>query len=280
MKPGVVLSLFPGVGLLDRGFEHHGFCVFRGPDLLWGGDIRTFHPPRGSCWGIIGGSPCQDFSAARRAAPTGEGRKLMGEFARCVLEAEPEWWLLENVPRAPSVTEIKPELCHLFPNAQRIDVNAAWYSGVSRLRHFQFGSRTGITLQIPRGRPVRGAEPAALASDGRSFRELCRLQGLPDGYSLPGFTIEEAKRAVGNGVPFVLACVLAKAVCQAYRIETGAVPEFDETHCDRRRCACGCGRALSGRHLYDSAACRKRAERRRRRDSSMPGSVTGPLSCP
>lgn len=35
----LVLSLFPGIGLLDRGFEAEGFCVVRGPDLLWGGDV-------------------------------------------------------------------------------------------------------------------------------------------------------------------------------------------------------------------------------------------------
>jgi hypothetical protein len=43
--PELVLSLFPGIGLLDRAFEEAGFCVVRGPDLLWGGDVRVFHPP-------------------------------------------------------------------------------------------------------------------------------------------------------------------------------------------------------------------------------------------
>jgi len=43
----LVLSLFPGIGLLDMAFEEAGFCVVRGPDLLWGGDIHDFHPPAG-----------------------------------------------------------------------------------------------------------------------------------------------------------------------------------------------------------------------------------------
>src|ERR1700730_15174371 len=42
-----VLSLFPGIGLLDRAFEEMGSCVMRGPDLLWGGAIQTFHPTLG-----------------------------------------------------------------------------------------------------------------------------------------------------------------------------------------------------------------------------------------
>lgn len=36
-KLGLVLSLFPGVGLLDRAFEECGLCIVRGPDKLWGG---------------------------------------------------------------------------------------------------------------------------------------------------------------------------------------------------------------------------------------------------
>src|SRR6185436_8832391 len=52
---GLVLSLFPGIGLLDMAFEEEGFCIVRGPDLLWGGDIRKFHPPAGRFDGVIGG---------------------------------------------------------------------------------------------------------------------------------------------------------------------------------------------------------------------------------
>src|SRR5713226_9467971 len=58
----LVLSLFPGIGLLDMAFEEEGFCVVRGPDVLWGGDIRRFHPPAGVFAGVIGGPPCQAFS--------------------------------------------------------------------------------------------------------------------------------------------------------------------------------------------------------------------------
>jgi Site-specific DNA methylase len=57
----LVLSLFPGIGLLDRGFEDSGFAVVRGPDLIFGGDIRKFKIMPGKFDGIIGGPPCQDF---------------------------------------------------------------------------------------------------------------------------------------------------------------------------------------------------------------------------
>ena len=76
----LVLSLFPGIGLLDRAFEEEGFCVVRGPDLLWGGDIKTFHPPAGKFDGVIGGPPCQLFSASFTALaiarPIGSGTPL------------------------------------------------------------------------------------------------------------------------------------------------------------------------------------------------------------
>lgn len=36
----LILSLFPGVGLLDKGFEEEDFCVVRGPDVLWGAMSR------------------------------------------------------------------------------------------------------------------------------------------------------------------------------------------------------------------------------------------------
>lgn len=45
MSRGLVLSLFPGFGLLDRAFEEAGFAVARGLAALWGGDARV--PRRG-----------------------------------------------------------------------------------------------------------------------------------------------------------------------------------------------------------------------------------------
>lgn len=101
----LVLSLFPGIGLLDMAFELEDFTVVRGPDVLWGGDIRRFHPPAGKFDGIIGGPPCQSFSSlAHLVRANGHEPKfgnLIPEFERCVTEAGPEWFLMEEVPAAP-----------------------------------------------------------------------------------------------------------------------------------------------------------------------------------
>ncbi|GAI10294.1 unnamed protein product, partial [marine sediment metagenome] len=61
----LILSIFPGIDLLGRAFEEEGYCVVRGPDPLWGGDIKSFHPPAEVFEGVIGGPPCQEWSILR-----------------------------------------------------------------------------------------------------------------------------------------------------------------------------------------------------------------------
>jgi len=51
----LILSVFPGIDLLGKAFEEEGYCVVRGPDRLWGGDIKAFHPPASAFVGILGG---------------------------------------------------------------------------------------------------------------------------------------------------------------------------------------------------------------------------------
>jgi len=258
---GLVLSLFPGVGLLDRWFEKAGFCVVRGPDSLWGGDIRQFHPPGGVFVGVIGGPPCQEFSGLRRSEPTGYGLEMLGEYRRVVRQADPEWWLMENVARVPD--------CDIAGYVtQRLDINEGWYGDSTRLRHIQFGSKSGRLLNVTR-RPVTGSEPAALASDNRSFRKICRLQGLPDDFDLPGFLVSEKIRAVGNGVPRNMGLVLAQAVIEAYSQPPVAVQiSFDQEYVRPDVCGCGCGRPVAGRARYYDYSCRKRSQRRRDRARS------------
>lgn len=253
----VVLSLFPGIGLLDRAFEARGFCVVRGPDLLWGGDIRRFHPPAGVFWGVIGGSPCQDFSGLNRNPGT-YSLEMLQEFARCVTEAGPEWWLLENVARVPDCD--LPGWSH-----QRLDINQAWYCDVTRLRHIQFGSKSGRVLNVTRRLVTGQKQPAALANDNRDFRSLCRLQGLPDDFDLPGFLAVEKKKAVGNGVPLQLGTVLAGAVATAYASGVTVQLTLDGQPVQPGGCKCGCGRQVTGKQQYFDYSCRKRAERKRRR---------------
>jgi len=268
----LVLSLFPGIGLLDRAFEMKGFCIVRGPDLLWGGDVRQFYPPRGVFWGIIGGPPCQDFSSLRRCDPTGNGLEMLQEFARCVTEADPEWWLMENVSRVPNVTA--PGYA-----TQRLDVDNGWFEGSQsrRLRHIQFGSKSGRLLAVTR-RPVTVTDQAALANDDRPFRELCRLQGLPDDFDLPPFLAVEKKKAVGNGVPLPMGLALAQAVIDAYAGQVTLQMTLDGHVTRPDVCKCGCGRRVTGeKQEYYDYSCRKRAQRKRDRVATAKISFEGVL---
>ena len=141
----LILSLFPGIGLLDHAFEAEGFCVVRGPDRLWGGDIREFHPPPGRFDGVIGGPPCQCFSSlARLVEANGYKPKfgnLIPEFERCVEAAKPEWFLMENVPKAP-----EPSIDGYGVKSFLIDNSRLLGEGVfgleqRRIRRFTFGIR-------------------------------------------------------------------------------------------------------------------------------------------
>lgn len=251
----LVLSLFPGVGLLDRGFEAAGFCVVRGPDILWGGDVRNFHPPSGVFAGVIGGPPCQQFSIVNRNRDPARGMELVNEYLRIVAEAAPDWFLMENVPGSPTVT-VPGFVTQVFT----LDASHVG-SPQHRNRKFHFGYRAGASpLVLRRDRPGPGrSQRTCLASEGkrsksnrRDWPVFCRLQGLPETFDLPGFTVAGKYQAVGNGVPFPLAVTLARAIAARDR---GVTPH--------RLCACGCGEIVTGRAVTKFAACRKRLQRER-----------------
>lgn len=232
----LVLSLFPGIGLLDMAFEEEGFCVVRGPDLLWGGDVRRFHPPAGRFDGVVGGPPCQLFSRMRHINPkAGQAHgNLIPEFERCVREAAPNWFLMENVPDAPEpVIDCYHRSSHMLRDV--------WVGGgTNRLRRFTFGCKHAIpfwieTLALHKPDPDPAALgggarriPVALGGSGKvkASRRVCagdlktvegvcaakRAQGLPDDFDIPPFTVAAKVKAIGNGVPLAMGRAIAKAV--------------------------------------------------------------------
>lgn len=266
----MVLSLFPGVGLFDRGFEDSGFCVVRGPDLIFGGDVRKFHAPASHFKGVIGGPPCQNFSGANRNKDFAAGMELVKEFLRIVAEAQPDWFLMENVAGSPVVTEMVTEgyWVQLF-NLDASHVGSEQH----RLRKFHFGFRSGRELVIKRDAATSkpgASQRTCLASEGkragrRTWEQFCALQGLPPGYDLPGFTVLEKYRAVGNGVPYALSFALAQAIVARDRSVTPL-----------RVCECGCGQFVTGRSVTAGVACRKRMQRNRDALRTVTGPVTQP----
>lgn len=242
---GLVLSLFPGIGLLDMAFEEEGFTVVRGPDLLWGGDIRRFHVPAGRFDGVIGGPPCKRFSPLANIVRARYGEDavaadLIPDFCRVIEEAQPTWFLMENVERAPLPT----------PNGYIVRdqmLNNRWCGGEqNRMRRFSYGTRSGAALYIatevfqpidfkPAVTTNSGGRRKVIAFDAnggirgkqghadehrlsyRDVGEAAADQGVPPQWfeqlrKHGAFTVTALRIGIGNGVPLPMGRAVAKAV--------------------------------------------------------------------
>lgn len=234
----LVLSLFPGADLLGLAFEMEGFCVVAGPDVMFGRDIRDFHPPPGRFDGVIGGPPCQRFSPLAQSQRKGLlplMDDLIPEFARCVREARPSWFLMENVIQAPI-----PRIDDY--SVGDLVLNNRWFGAEqNRVRRFTFGSRKPLFNTNPwrhievvaletvdvapcvtangtrweRGKGKRGGR----SRSDRSVAALVnytRWQGLPGAFLADApLTVEGKVRVIGNGVPLPMGRAVARAVREA-----------------------------------------------------------------
>ncbi len=233
---GLVLSIFPGGGLLDHAFALEGFTVVRGPDPLWGGDVRTFNPPAGRFDGIIGGDPCQSHSALANLVRANGFEPifpdLTPEYERVVNEARPAWFLRENVPKAP---DIKPEgydVRSFMLDNSTLDDGTGWGNEQMRKRRFWFGVRDGECPELRRwirfalfeldapAKAVSGdarSVPVAIGGSGkrkrtavvreetlsqrdhaprRELSDMMALQGMPDGWFKHSPFTMDAKRKI------------------------------------------------------------------------------------
>lgn len=112
------LSVFSGGGGLDLGFDRAGYAHLASYDTLeaagvtlkdnrpdWAvysgqdGDVSIvdWRRYRGDADIVHGGPPCQPFSAAGRQRGARDGRNLLPEFVRTVLDARPQAFVAENV---------------------------------------------------------------------------------------------------------------------------------------------------------------------------------------
>ena len=251
----LVLSVFPGIDILGRAFEEEGFCVVRGPDVLWGGDIRAFHPPAGVFEGVIGGPPYQEFSPlvnlmkAKGVKP--RHPNLIPEFVRVVSEAKPSFFVMENVKPAP-VPKVSGYNTHSFI------LCPTWLGEEQRRqRRISFGVCDGdavdlrhwieyVALELSetenavfQGSPDNSDEAkqlgghgplryhgAVTASDGgssvkmeryRAITEMCRLQGLPEDFfgKDSPFRMDAKRQLIGNAVALPVGRAIARAIRMA-----------------------------------------------------------------
>jgi DNA (cytosine-5)-methyltransferase 1 len=169
---------------------------------------------------------------------------LIPEFERICAEAQPAWWLMENVPDAPlPVVAGYAAWSTLLNNRQLGEAQ-------NRLRRWTFGVR-GPTYHVLKIETValhnprfdyaatgagRIAVPIAIGGSGKvkqnkvgrrvdrdvlsfgthrsaaGFATVKTLQGLPADFDLPGWTVTAKIQAVANGVPMSMGRALAKAV--------------------------------------------------------------------
>jgi DNA (cytosine-5)-methyltransferase 1 len=234
VTPPLVLSLFPGIGLLDMAFEEEGFCVVRGPDLLWGGDIHHFHPPRDRFDGVIGGPPCQlfsglvNFSYRWKHPPV----NLIPEFERVVAEVHPLWFVMENVAAAP-LPVVESYRVH-----SRL-LNNRWLGEEqNRLRHISFGTDNGRPLPVQLAALENAVHAPTVTSahgggrprtKGRIQKvttgDALRLQGCPPDFygSRSPFTEPAKKKMIVEGVPLPMGRAIARAVKAAIYAEAEGV---------------------------------------------------------
>jgi DNA (cytosine-5)-methyltransferase 1 len=244
----LVLSLFPGIGLLDRAFSIAGFCIVQAQDKITGGDVREFVGVPGRFDGIVAGPPCQGFSCANSYRKDYDhysvqhSREMLQQTCRIISECEPEWFLIENVPNVPNVRIEGYTI-------QRIPITDLECGGSQlRCRHIQFGHIGGKIIRPERvndctrnrkkGRPAKAV--TTKTDRWKDFTDVCRRQGLETPIDLPGWTRTAKVKAVGNGVPLRIGRALAAAVAQR------AGPRESD-------CLCGCGRQVTGKQLTATA---------------------------
>lgn len=154
MDSDLVLSLFPGADLFGHAFRLEGYPVVTGPDVVWGSDIRDFHPPPGRFDGVIGGPPCQPFSSlvhlVRACGREPRHENLIPEYERVVTEAQPAWFLMEEVERAP-IPVIDGYSVHSFVlDNSWLPAEDGLGESQMRRRRFSFGVREGEAVDLRR----------------------------------------------------------------------------------------------------------------------------------
>lgn len=221
----LVLSIFPGIDLLGRAFEEEGFQIFRGPDILWGGDIRDFHPPEGLFDGVIGGAPCQVKSQLSKLGNV-RAVDLLDEFIRVVKEAKPDWVVMENVRGYLNHPDIPADW---FPVKLR-----DWDCGGFTFRFRIFWVYPSNLIFTP---PKRDGRPqySVLAYSWKghdsqnkemrmhsnlSIKQAAELQGFPElAKPLEKMGKEYAVSLLGNGVPKAMGQYIARAIKRITHLE-------------------------------------------------------------
>lgn len=154
-----ILSLFDGISCAKVSLDRCGINVKKyyasevdkyaiqvsqknHPDIEQIGDITKVYPHNSSDIDlVIGGSPCQDLSIAKKNREGLEGKMsgLFYEYLRVVTQARPKYFILENVSSMPK--EARETITNKLWGIEPITINASLVSAQSRKRLFWVGKR-------------------------------------------------------------------------------------------------------------------------------------------
>ena len=162
-----ILSLFDGISCARVALERAGIEV----DVYWASEVDKYaiqvatnnYPStielgdiKNICWDsrnkidlLVGGSPCQDLSIAKknRKGLNGEKSGLFWEYVRLLKETKPKYFILENVA---SMSKEDKEIITKELGVEPIMINAALVSAQNRKRLF-WTNIHGVTLPKDKG---------------------------------------------------------------------------------------------------------------------------------
>lgn len=112
------------------------------PDIIQIGDVKDISSVGAQIDLLIGGSPCQDLSIAKKNRQGLDGARsgLFWEYVRILNEIKPKYFILENVASMPK--EAKQIITEAL-GVQPIMINAALVSAQNRKRLFWVGKWNG-----------------------------------------------------------------------------------------------------------------------------------------
>lgn len=147
---------------------------------------------RGELLGIFGGPPCQGFSEIGRRSKSDPRRELIGHFFRVVSEAEPSFFVMENV-RGLAYPDSLPVLRDAL-GFVRADYDilgphiwdaSEFGAATRRSRVFLIGIRKDLNAPITQSALDAYRHPAATVK--AAIADLAGAQALSESPMLPGF---------------------------------------------------------------------------------------------
>lgn len=180
-----VLSLFDGISCARVALERAGIKVNKYfaseidkyalqvsknnyPDIIQLGDVRNITKESVEEIDLlIGGSPCQDLSIAKknRKGLSGERSGLFWEYVRILKELKPKYFILENVNSMPR--EAKQVITETL-GVEPVMINASLVSAQNRKRLF-WTNIQGITQPIDKGILLKDIIETGITDKDKSY---------------------------------------------------------------------------------------------------------------